>query len=299
MRKFNEREKEYLQRLCNEAKPGAFYIAANLFYTLFHKHGIAYIWDSHELTYYRRYNITPDEIKDITDEVIEIAFLLDYLEKKGLIYYIEDNHNHLSDIGVPGENLLKENGLNEYHTKIDAKTEDVLKKTMTYRVIAGQELQEYVDNGFKTLEDQMLEEAKEQSRLSMVAIKCAQEQTEQSQISMTEAQKQTEISKKALVEAQKQTKISENSLKEAQKQTKSANKNTFFAFIAIIISIISLFINKCCTQHVVVDESLQCTEIMKASDSLYNASKNDTFKVSIIDKEGKNDNNNKKQKKTD
>ena len=161
MRKFSNIERLYLRRLCDKAKPGEFYIAANIFYDLFLGRGLAYILDSKHLIFYRREGkVTPDEIKKITDEVIQIAFLLDYLEKKELIYYVEDNNNSLPDIGVLGENLLQENKFSEIPVRIDSKTESVLKKTMTYRVIAGPDLQEYISNGFKTIEDLQLEEAK-------------------------------------------------------------------------------------------------------------------------------------------
>jgi len=164
MRRFTNIEKKYIKKLCEKAKPGEFYIAANLFYEFFISHGVAYVLNSKQLIFYRREDdITPEEIKKITDEVIEIAFLLDYLEKKELIYYIEDNNNPLESIAVLGEKLLQENGYGEIRKKIDDKTANVLRKTMTYRVIAGHNLQEYVANGFKSHEDLMLQEAKEQT----------------------------------------------------------------------------------------------------------------------------------------
>lgn len=178
MRRFTDIEKRYLQRLCDDARPGAFYIAANLFYNLFFQHGVAYYLNSRELTFYRRREeVTPDEIINIKDEVIEIAFLLEYLEKEGLIYYIEDNNNSLPDIGVLGENIIQENQFIEVTVEIDPKTESVLRKTMTYRVIAGITLRTFVENGFKTVDDLQLDEAKIQSETAIKSLKEAKKQT--------------------------------------------------------------------------------------------------------------------------
>ena len=178
MRRFTDIEKKYIQRLCDYAKPGAFYIAANLYYDYFRSNRVAYIQDSKQLIFYRRRDeVTPEEIKKITDEVIEIAFLLDYLEKEELIYYIEDNNNSLESIAVLRENLLQENEYGEIRVRIDDKTANVLRKTMTYRVIAGVTLRAFVENGFKTVDDLQLDEAKIQSETAIKTLKQAKKQT--------------------------------------------------------------------------------------------------------------------------
>jgi len=238
MRRFTNIEKKYIKKLCEKAKPGEFYIAANLFYEFFISHGVAYVLNSKQLTFYRREdNITPKEIKKITDEVIEIAFLLDYLEKKELIYYIEDNDNPLESIAVLGEKLLQENGYGEIRKKIDDKTANVLRKTMTYRVIAGQTLRDFVDNGFKTVEDLQLDEARIQSKTAIESLKEARTQSEKAIESLDEARIQSETAIKSLKEAKKQTKWSR-----------------WAVVVAVMAMCVTIAVQKCSTQSVRVEE---------------------------------------------
>jgi len=238
MRRFTDIEKKYIKKLCDNAEPGAFYIAANLFYEFFISHGVAYVLNSKQLIFYRRREeVTPDEIKNIKDEVIEIAFLLEYLEKEGLIYYIEDNNNSLPDIGVLGENIIQENKFIKVTVEIDPKTESVLRKTMTYRVIAGQTLRDFVDNGFKTVEDLQLDEARAQSKIAIN--------------SLEEARTQSKKAIESLDEARIQSKTAIKSLKEAKKQTKWSR---WAVVVAVIAMCVTIAVQKCSTQSVLVED---------------------------------------------
>ena len=161
MRKFTSKEKSYLSKLCENAKPSAGYLAANLFKGIFQRRGIGYVTDSHKLSFYRQGgDIDESKIIEITDKIIEVSLLLDYLEREGMIAYVQDTRPMPSGIGIQEKEELHNSGLVEITKDLSPEAEAQLLKALKHRVIAGQTLQEYVANGYQSYEDLQLAEAK-------------------------------------------------------------------------------------------------------------------------------------------
>ncbi len=179
MRRFSKQEKKYIEELCDNAKPGKSYIPANLLYWTFHEENVAFDATTREFIFYR-----PKEENDntallsIEGKIIEATLLLDYLEKEGLIFYIKDSNGGLDYFGVPKKsNLIDTNTTVAKCKQVPEGIEGPLMKSMNHRVIVGQTLIDYVENGFKTMEDLQLEEARIQSKTAIESLKEAKKQT--------------------------------------------------------------------------------------------------------------------------
>lgn len=239
MRRFSKQEKNYIRELCDNAKPGKSYIPANLLYWTFHEENVAFDATTREFIFYR-----PKEENDntallsIEGKIIEATLLLDYLEKEGLIFYIKDSNGGLDYFGVPkNSNLIDTNTTVPKCKQVPEGIEGPLMKSMNHRVIVGQTLIDYVDNGFKTVEDLQLDEARAQSK---IAIK-----------SLEEARIQSKKAIESLDEARIQSKTAIKSLKEAKKQT-------WWSIGALIVAVVTMFVTiavqVCITQSVRVEE---------------------------------------------
>ena len=239
MRRFSKQEKIYIRELCKKAKPEKSYIPANLLYWTFHRENVAFDANTHELIFYRPNGERENEtLLSIEGKIIEATLLLDYLEKEGLIFYIKDSNGGLDYFGVPKKsNLIDLNTTVAKCKRVPEEIENPLMKSMNYRVIVGQTLIDYVDNGFKTVEDLQLDEARIQSKTAIESLK--------------EARTQSEKAIESLDEARIQSKTAIKSLKEAKKQT-------WWSIRALIVAVVTMFVTiavqMCYTQSVRVEE---------------------------------------------
>ena len=334
MRRFSDKEQKYISRLYEETRnPRNSFLPISLLSDYLYNKGVGYTTGSDVLVFDRKVDdVDISEMIAIENTVIELALLLDYLEKNGLIKYVEDR---------PGEkgNVIGK----EIEGGIPKKTASIvteqLTKASSYRIVVGETLRDLVINNFKTSEDKTLEaalqqgelaqrslnearlqsqnainalsEAKEQTRLAgeslnesrkqtqnaADALKESREQTQLAQKSLAEAKeqtknaleateearKQTELAQNSLEEARKQTENASDALKEARKQTKKAALNSLWAFVAVIISLISFCLNMCSTNHVIVDECQSCTKTCQPVDQP--AKGKDSTAISIKAKE--------------
>ncbi len=311
MRRFSDREKDYISRLCEATRnPRNSFLPINLLNNYLYSIGVGYTTGSDILVFDREVDdVIPSEIIAIENTVIELALLLDYLEKNGLIKYVEDQP-------AEGGIIIGKRIEGRIHKETAPIVTEQLTKASSYRIVVGETLRDLVINNFKTSEDKTLEaalqqgelaqrslnearlqsqnainalsEAKEQTRLAgeslnesrkqtqntIDALKESREQTKLAQESLAktkeqtqnaleateEARKQTELAQNSLEEARKQTENASDALKEARKQTKKAALNSLWAFVAVIISLISFCLNMCSTNHVIVDECQSCTK---------------------------------------
>ena len=239
MRRFSKQEKIYIRELCDNAKPGKSYIPANLLYWTFHRENVAFDANTHELIFYRPNGERENEtLLSIEGKIIEATLLLDYLEKEGLIFYIKDSNGGLDYFGVPKKsNLIDLNTTVAKCKRVPEEIENPLMKSMNYRVIVGQTLIDYVDNGFKTVEDLQLDEARIQSKTAIESLKEARTQSEKAIESLDEAKIQSETAIKSLKEAKKQTKWSR-----------------WAVVVAVIAMCVTIAVQKCSTQSVRVEE---------------------------------------------
>ncbi len=182
MRTFSDQEKIYIKELYDKAKPGKCYLPANLFYWKFLENFATYYTGSHEFVFLRTVkDRDPKELILKTDNVLMALSLLDYLEKEGLIFYIKDKkeegNNTLPYLGLSeNTNLVDEDAI-AIGVSIPPNMEEVLLNSMKYRVIVNETLIDYVENGFKTMEELQLEEARRQSKKAIESLKQAKKQT--------------------------------------------------------------------------------------------------------------------------
>ena len=106
-----------------------------------------------------------EELLSIYNEILERALLIDYLEKEGLIYIVPTSTsvNELTKIG--NVSLL-----NRISMQIDPIIGEILLKCMNRPMYVSETLKDYVQSGFKSLEEQALDETKKQSRYSFYAV---------------------------------------------------------------------------------------------------------------------------------
>ncbi|MBQ7150080.1 MAG: hypothetical protein IJS06_03870 [Prevotella sp.] len=305
MRRFSEKEKEYISRIYEATRnPRNSFLAVNLLYDYLLEKDACYITRTNYLKFDRKLdNVNSSEIIAIENHILELAMMLDYLEKNGLIMYVKD-HTAKSNIFI---GKVIEGGIDKITTPL---VTEQLTKASSYRIVVGETLRDLVINNFKTSEDLALEAARQQSmlaqeslnearlqsnsaidalkeskgqtKLAQASLEESHKQTKNAEQTLLEAKEQTELAQKSLAEAKhqtnkaiestdearKQTKLAQESLSEsqkqtqkatkalieAQKQTKWANINTFIASLALFVSIITFCINRCSTQHVIIEE---------------------------------------------
>lgn len=235
MRRFSNKEKEYISRLCEATRnPRDSYLATSLLYEYMYEHGVGYVAGSDNLLFDRELgNVDTPEIVAIENQILELTMLLDYLEKNRLILYVEDKPEE-ADVVI---GKVVKNGIAKPTAPIVAKQ---LTRASSYRVIVGQTLRDLVINNFKTSEDLALEAAQQQSKLAQEslnearlqsnsainALKESKGQTKLAQASLEESRKQTRNAEKTLLEAKEQTELAQKSLAEAKHQTDKAIEST-------------------------------------------------------------------------
>ena len=242
MRKFSDIEKKYIKELYDKARPGECYIPANLFYWKFLENFATYYTDSHKFVFLRdAENKDPKDLILNTDKILMALSLLDYLEKEGLIFCIrveeEKDEKVPSYLGLSeNTNLVDEDAI-AIGVSIPSDMEEILIKSMKSRVIVNETLVNYVDNGFKTIEELQLDEARIQSKTAIE--------------SLDEARTQSKTAIESLNEARTQSEKAIESLEEAKKQTR-------WSIGAVVVAVITMFVTigfqVYCTQSVLVED---------------------------------------------
>lgn len=166
MRLFNLKEKNIILQLVNETANSLAYLPINVFNDIFLSRDVGFIGESTmELVFPNTENHSTNEFLTIYNDVLERVLLIDYLEKEGLIYIIPASTSdyELKTIG----NVIK---LNRIAMQIDQSIGEILLKCINRPVYVSETLKDYVNNGFKSLEDLALEETKKQTKYSFYAV---------------------------------------------------------------------------------------------------------------------------------
>lgn len=166
MRLFNQNEKKIIQQLVDGSTKSLMYLPINVFNDILQGKNVGFIGESPmELVFpYNKDEIpSTDELLTIYNEVLERALLIDYLEKEGLIYIIPTSSfaHECTTIG----NVSK---LKRITMQIDKTVGEILLKCINRPMYVSETLKDYVNSGFKSLEEQALEEAKKQTELSRI-----------------------------------------------------------------------------------------------------------------------------------
>ena len=242
MRKFSELEKDYIKALVRGSDDVKSNFPIKILDPIFVKY--RFDFDANDprnphLIFWRNVSggIDVDVIVEINMKLFEISMLIDFLKENGLIYTINFGMNKRE--WKPNGSTL---GFNEVDYKIDEKTSNALISCVNNAVFVGQTLKDMVQNNFKSIEEQTLEEAKKQTELSNAALEEARKQTVSANESLKETKKQTTAANQSLTEAQQQTQFARNSLAEAKKQT---NRSTGAVIVAVVGVIVSIALSKC------------------------------------------------------
>ena len=279
MRRFSDKEQKYISRLCEATRNTRdSYMPINLLYDYLYNKGVGYTTGSDVLVFDRKVDdVDISEMIAIENTVIELALLLDYLEKNGLIKYVEDRPGEKGN--VIGKVI--EGGIPKKTAPI---VTEQLTKASSYRIVVGETLRDLVINNFKTSEDKTLEaalqqgelaqrslnearlqsqnainalsEAKEQTRLAGESLNESRKQTQNAADALKESRDQTQLAQKSLAEAKEQTKNALEATEEARKQSKRANTNILISSFALFFSILTFCLDQCSKVHVKTDDCL-------------------------------------------
>lgn len=163
MRKFSIKEQEDIRRLVFHAKSSLSYVLINVYNDVFYQKKVEY--NKGQLVFYVHdmASISTDIILAIEKDIIDTSFLIEYLKVNRYIYLIDDNStgDELKSVG----GFIKD-GLIAISKDLDKRASSILDEAMNRRVFVSNDLVQLVVDNFKTIEDQALEESREQTRLS-------------------------------------------------------------------------------------------------------------------------------------
>lgn len=166
MRKFSEIEKETIKRLVDGADTSTEYKPIKAFDEIVKDRScVGFDKEHNQLLFYYKGDDAPEKQKmlEVIHTISERALLIDYLIKDGMIYYIPTNttpepSNHCGD--EPHE-------MNSISIAVDNYIADILYSCMNYPIYVKQTLKTYVHDGFLSLEEQSLNEAKKQTAAAL------------------------------------------------------------------------------------------------------------------------------------
>lgn len=176
MRKFSEREKEIIRRLVEGASGSFVYLPINAYGDIFYREKVEFVYQSTaELRFYSQQGSVrgTDDIFKVSSEIYEISYLIDYLEKEGMLRHFSIGTGTLKN-NISGFNKA---GLTGLSVALDPAVGEMLYANLNYPVYITPTLESLVKDNFKTLEEQTLDEAgvqtklaKKQTLLSLLAV---------------------------------------------------------------------------------------------------------------------------------
>lgn len=176
MRKFSERERKVICDLVRGASTSYTYLAINAYEDIFQRECVEFVKPNEELVFYSPQSNIPgsEKIFKVTGEIYEVSYLIDYLEKEGLIRHFSVGTGSLEEKYPIGLNAT---GMISLSVNIDPVVAQILYNNVNFPIYVTQTLISLVQNDFKTLEEQTYDEAqqqtkeaKKQSRLSFIAV---------------------------------------------------------------------------------------------------------------------------------
>lgn len=178
MRKFCVREQKVIAELVRGASSSFTYLAINAYGDIFNRNKVEFVYQPKPVLnfYFKQPKIrSHEDIFAVTSEIYEISYLIDHLEKEGLIRHFTVG----TRTGDPEKSIsgFDTTGLSHVSESLDPAVGKMLFDNLNYPIYVTQTLVSLVENGFKTLEEQSLDEAKEQTkeakkqrRLSFIAV---------------------------------------------------------------------------------------------------------------------------------
>lgn len=178
MRKFSEREQKVISELVRGASSSFTYLAINAYGDIFYRKKVEFAYQPNSVLnfYFQQPEIRSNEdILGVTSEIYEISYLIDYLEKEGLIRHFTVGANTEGpENSISG---FDKTVLSAISVDLDPAVGKMIFDNLNYPIYVTQTLVSLVDNGFKTLEELSLDEArkqtkeaKKQSCLSIIAV---------------------------------------------------------------------------------------------------------------------------------
>lgn len=173
MRLLNPSEKRIVQLLVEQSTNNIAYLPINVFDDLFNGQDVGFDSTNMDLVFpLNSDSKNSDSFLDIYNGILERALLINYLENEGLVYIVPlgSTQNNIRSIG-------NVNHFNRVSMHIDESVGNILLKCMNNTLYVSESLRNYVNNEFRSLEEQALDEAKEQtieakhqSKLSLLAV---------------------------------------------------------------------------------------------------------------------------------
>lgn len=163
MRKFSEQEKNTIKLIVQGAENSLSYVLINAYNDIFYQQKVKYKVGSSDLLFYRDHtSIHSDELLSIEKVIIEISILLNYLKENRYIYIIEEEHQTTEENNIVGK--FNSNNLKCISMPIPQDISKILSEAATHRIFVSPDLIYLAENGFKTIEEETLEEAKKQTK---------------------------------------------------------------------------------------------------------------------------------------
>ncbi len=165
MRKFSEREKKIIRRLVDGASGSFVYLPINAYGDIFYREKVEFVYKpTPELIYYcQQGNVRgTDDIFKVSSEIYEISYLIDYLEKEGMLRHFSIGTGALRN-DISGFNKA---GLTRLSVALDPAVGEMLYNNLNYPIYITPTLESLVKDNFKTLEEQTLDEAEVQTKLA-------------------------------------------------------------------------------------------------------------------------------------
>ena len=182
MRHFSENEQTVIRSIVAHGRHNYSYVLMNAYLDLFYKNQVKYDHASQSLVFYAKGtgDIDHELFLSIEDTIIEISLLLEWLEDNRYIYLIKDT----DDIGLQTFSGFDEEGLIKVYKKLDPKIDDILLNALNHRIYVSSDLEKLVEDDFRSYEQMMLDEAKDQTQ-------SASDQSKYARIQADESRKQT------------------------------------------------------------------------------------------------------------
>lgn len=161
MRLFSQNEKKIIQQLVKA--PIQPYSLEKMFNDISYKRNVTLLQKTPtELVLPYNENLSDDD-KLTINEVLERVFLMNYLEQEGLVYLIPKTKRLKVSQKVLRTNIVT--------VQIDTGSGKIFLKSVDCLIYVSETLRDYVNNGFKSLEEQILEKNKRQIMLSHIQLK--------------------------------------------------------------------------------------------------------------------------------
>ena len=237
MRKFSEREQRAIQRMIDGTSNSYSYVLFNAYNDICYSRNVEFQYGKYNsyLVFYRAdvNRVRPEDLLEIENEIMEISLLISYLQANGLIYLIEKT----SDDELDKAGGFIKDGLQEIRMDLDSNIAKILYDSLNHRVFVGYTLRELAANGFISIEERTLMEAK----------------------TMTQETRNMVGEAKCLADAAKVQ------ASEAQQQTLVAKKQTRLSILALSFSIASVIISVCANigvaKFITMDVKIDSTQV--------------------------------------